>query len=516
VRAVSEAATARLLQLTFVPGSSVPASGYFAAWGTDDVPAALRALDLPVGERASVSSPLVEPDGIAHALPLLPTVRRLAAMPSAGAWPAWQRPSDSVLAFAVAAKLGLEVVTSGRLLPMVKASARPDTAYGYWRSLPPQDGRVARLAATLPPAAHAVTHPDGAVYGAEELIIAFLDAVADACGRQGHRPAVGRVRGQSKRPWIELWTAALTGTDPTLAPLRVPSDELEVSVEDWAAPALGRRSRGTARLAIRVLAPDVEDDDERLAAVDLPWHVELQLQSLLDRDEVVPAARLWTSEVVELGGRRVHDAADTFVRGLAEAARVFTPLDRALDAARPERVELTSEEAADLLARGADELASIGIGVQLPPELRELNTRRLRARMRIGETTGTAGRLVRSGALARDVITRYRYEVALGDDTLTEEEFTEIVSLKRSLVRWRGQWVRIDHDEADRVAELSGATGTLELTEALAAALCRSCGGGRRRPRRHRGRRGRRRRRTRRTAARGWAPRGRPDRRHRR
>ena len=468
---MSDAATGRPLQLTFVPGATVPSSGQFAAWGPNDVPTALRALDLPVGESGRLPSPL-QADTPAHVLPLLPTVRRLAAMPSGSGWPAWRRPSDSVLAFAVAAKLALEVVTSGRLLPMVQASPRPDTAFGYWRSLPPQDGRIAQLAGALPPAAHAVTHPDGAVYRADELLIAFLDAVADACGRQGHRPAVGRIRGQSKRPWVELWPAALAGADPTLAPLRVASDELEAEVEDWAAPALGRRSRGTARLAVRVIPPQVdEQNDERLAAVDMPWHLDLQLQSLLDRDEVVPANSLWTADTIELGGRRVHDATDTFVRGLAEAARVFVPLDRALDEPRPERVELTPEEAADLLARGADELAGIGIGVQLPPELRELNTRRLRARMRIGETTGTAGRLVRSGALAREVITAYRYEIALGDDTLTEEEFTEIVSLKRSLVRWRGQWVRIDHEEADRVAELSGATGTMELTEALAAAL---------------------------------------------
>ena len=61
--------------------------------------------------------------------------------------------------------------------------------------------------------------------------------------------------------------------------------------------------------------------------------------------------------------------------------------------------------------------------------------------------------------------------MALGEDALTDEEFAEIVSLKRSLVRWRGQWVRIDHDETDRIAELAGQSGTLELTEAVAAAL---------------------------------------------
>jgi SNF2 family DNA or RNA helicase len=68
-------------------------------------------------------------------------------------------------------------------------------------------------------------------------------------------------------------------------------------------------------------------------------------------------------------------------------------------------------------------------------------------------------------------ITDLRYEVALGDDTVTPEEFAEIVALQQPLVRWRGRWVRVDLDATDRMAELAGDRASLELTEALAAAL---------------------------------------------
>ena len=476
----------RSLQLTFVPAGPVPAASWFAAWEACDDgdpvadPAlleALRDLDLPSGEPARLTSPVV-PEGTAvRNLPLLPTVRALAGMPARSGWPAWHRPTDAVLAWSLASKLALEVVTAGRFVPVLYATSSPDTGMAAWRARPPRDGRVGQLAALLPPAAHVVEQRDGGLLAADEAVAAFLDAIADACGRQGHRPDRGRRRrGVSARPWTELWPEALAGGDPAVVPLRVPSDEVEADVEEWVAPALGQRTRGTVRLALRVEPPRVGDAgtaemSDRLSAVDAPWQVHLLLQSTLDAEAVAPAAEVWAGEVRELAGRRVDDAEDAFVLGLAEAARIYPPLDRALSEAHPERVELTASEASTLLADGVDELARAGVGMLVPPELREVNARRLRARIRIGQTTGTAGRVANEGLLARSDVASFEYEMALGEDTLTAEEFQEIVGLKRSLVKWRGQWVRIDHEETDRIAELAGQSGTLQLTEAVAAAL---------------------------------------------
>jgi superfamily II DNA or RNA helicase len=463
------------LQLTFVPAGPVPAASHFVAWGAAALTDALAVLELPAGAAGRVPSPLAAGvDG--RELPLLPTVRRLAAMPGRGAWPAWRRPSDTVLAWSVAAKLALELVTAGRLLPQLRPTPSPDTGLAVWVARAPRDGRVEALAESLPPAAFAVTRPDGSLHDPHTLLRAFLDAVADACGRQGHRPQGRRRRGASPRPWSELWPEALAGGDPTVVPLRVPSDEVAADLEDWAGPALGQRTRGTTRLAVRLVPPEVGDDGTeasvaRLSAVDLPWQLDLLLQSTLDADAVVAAADVWSATRLELAGRRVDDAVATFVRGLAEAARVYPPLDRALGERHPEQVTLDPAEAAHLLGDGSDALAGAGVGVLLPAELRRINARRLRARIRIGQTTPTPGRVADIGTLARGEIVTFEYEAALGEDTLTESEFAEIVSLKRSLVRWRGEWVRIDLEESDRIGELAGRTGTMELTEAVAAAL---------------------------------------------
>nr|WP_274388094.1 DEAD/DEAH box helicase [Salsipaludibacter albus] len=221
---------------------------------------------------------------------------------------------------------------------------------------------------------------------------------------------------------------------------------------------------------MRLLAPDV-DDTADLVVSDDPWRLELLLQSVHESSDVVDAARVWDGSATELGGRRLDGAQSVLVRGLVDAAATFAPVQRALDEQRPTVVDLSSAEAADLLSEGVTALTNAGIGLLLPPELREVNAQRLRPRLRIGQTTPVTGRLDRTGLLDRQSLTAFSYEVALGDDVLDSEQFAEVMDLERSLVRWRGQWVRIDRDEASRVGELAGSSGTMELTEAVASAL---------------------------------------------
>ncbi len=485
-------AAARLpgrLQLTFLPGRVAPAGGSLALWGSDDIAAAATRLGLPTGEAGTLLTVLPGDDGRpepadvpARLVPVLPAVRALATLPAGDEWPGWERPSASVLAWSAAAKLALEVVAGGRLLPSLRAGERGNVATALWRGIAPSDGRLAMLADALPPAAHALRRGEtGAVlWAADALLREFLDAVADACAREGRRPELDPRRRGPRRPWPEMWAAALEGSDPTVEHLRLPGEDLADEIEAWASPLLGHDDRGVARLAVRLLPPPAGSSSRgpattgptELEAADGPWELVFLLQAV-GGEASIRAAEVWDHPggIVELGDRRVDDPQDTLVRGLAAAARLFTPIDRALSQSRPVGLELTAAEVAAFLGEGADALREAGIGVQVPPELRHAQEKRLRARVRIGASTDTdaGGRDVSSFTLAD--LTSFRYEIALGDDTLSEDEFAEIVASNQPLVRWRGQWVRIDRDEADRLAELHGVTGTLSITEALAAAL---------------------------------------------
>ena len=474
-------------QLTFLPGGPVPAGGAFALWtaGTDDGPddasslaALTAALRLPPGEPTTVPifalvdggfAPIDRP---ARRLPLLPTVRALAAMPPGSDQPAWARASDAVLGWSVAAKLALELVAAGHLVPGVEVTAVPGEVRARWRTVAGSDGRVRALAEALPVAGYALRTPAGDAWTAEALLLAFLDAVADACAREGRRPELDPRRRGPRRPWEQMWVGALEGSDPTVDQLRIPADDLASDVDAWSAPLLGSGRQGAARLALR-LDPPAAGGEGTVDTGAGPWTLELGLCAPGDVSTWVSAEGVWSrgAQALHLGGRRVEDPEATLVRGLAAAARLYPPLGAALDERAPARLALVARDAAALLGEVRDALTASGVVVVVPPELIDAAARRLRLRARIGATAPSVLRTGVDEGLTAVGLTRLRYEVALGDDSLTDEEFRGLVLLEAPLVRWRGRWVHIDHDETARIAALAGSSATLELTEALAAAL---------------------------------------------
>ncbi len=456
------------LQATYWPGGRLPSDGHVALWGTDDPAAAAAALGLPPGKPAQLPTVLprtararqvVAADVPARVVAVRSAARALAALPPSQDWPGWQRPGDSLLAWSVAAKFALELVAGGHVAPAVRP-AGPGLGIAYWRVAPADDGRLATLAEALPPAAHALRREDGddgeGVWPPGELLTAFCDAVADGCARTGApggRPAA----------WAQRWLAALTADDPIV---ELTEDGIVEDVARWSAPVLRRDGHAEARLCLQLHTPQAEE-------ADAPWPLAYHLQAADDPSLLVPAEQVWDTGTASLRvlGRSVGDPQESLVRGLAEAARLFGPVDASLSEQRPVGLELEPRQAAEFLGDGAQALAASGLGVLLPTELTAQGARRLRARLRVGADVTDPGAGITDGGLGKEQLSAFRWEAAIGADTLTAEEFAEIVALKQPLVRWKGQWVRVDADAMPALAQLSGTTGTLPGVEALSVAL---------------------------------------------
>ena len=471
------------VQATFWPGGRIPADGHVALWGPADLAAAVAELGAPPGTPARL--PTVAPasararrkvtaaDVDAVLLPMRPAIRLLAGLAAPDAWPPWQRPSDSVLAWSVAAKLALEHVAAGNIVPTLRP-AGPDAMVAGWRLAAARrnaaDGRFATLAAAMPPAAHALRRDedDDTVWTAADLLAAFADAVADTCAR-APKPDARRNRNGAAAPGDvgARWVAALDGTDPVVT-VAAESTEGADDVARWTAPLTGTGPQA-ARLCVQLHTPAA-------AAPDEPWPLDYLLQAADEPSLIVPAEHVWQtgSRTLEAVGGRLVDPQEALVRGLAEAARLFTPIDASLSEPSPTRLALAPADAAAFLTDGAGALAAAGLGVMLPAELTAKGARKLRARLRMGAPVGDPGAGITGAGLDADALGAFRWEAAIGDDSLTADEFAEIVALKQPLVLWKGQWVRLDPDEAVALADLvgpGGEGGQLEAAEALAAAL---------------------------------------------
>jgi superfamily II DNA or RNA helicase len=389
-----------------------------------------------------------------------------------------------VRVWALAARLAARLISAHRLLPALSYAA-DGTVVGTWRVAVSDDpaGRnaLAALAAAMPPAGHAVARGEDSVWEPAALLAAFLDAVADHAGRRAGPPGrSGRPRARLL-PWTARWVEALSDPDDPTVPLRDDADELVAGVSGWLAP-LAESADGLVTY-LRLHAPQTDDS---------AWQLSFAVRTA--GGELVPARRVW-QEATRDAERAARQ--DALLRGLGLGARLYPPVDRALRDAAPDGVELDVRAAWEFISEAAPALTDAGIVVELPDEL---DTRGLRLRLRVGvELEGQAGPETRGevepvadapweradivAAEAAEpwvrlhgLMTDFRWEVALGDDGLSADDFDRLVAADAPLVRWRDRWVRVDPDVTGRLGCFAhgqgrSLAGSLTLAEAFALGL---------------------------------------------
>ncbi len=388
--------------------------------------------------------------------------------------PAWRRAPASAVVWALAARLAVRLVSAHRLTPTL-TSIGDGQISGVWRAVVSDDpevcGLLARLANAMPRAGHALSRGDGRVWDPATLLGALLDAVADLAVRDGGPPpSAGRPRARLL-PWTARWAEALADPVDPLVPVREDAAELAASVGGWHAGA--NEDGGVGATELRLTAPDSHDG---------VWRLDFGVRT--PGGELRPAAKVWAAKREDSESALLQE---TLLRGLGRCARVFAPIDRLLSEPAPEYLNLSLSEAWELLRDAAPMLPAIGVAVRLPGDLVQ---EQLRPRLRVGaqareatadpKTAGTVldddfdpfagnGLKARPGGLT-GLLVGFRWEIAIGDETLTAEEFEAIVATKQPLVRWRDRWVRVDPGAVERIGKL-GDTGEVSLAEALALGL---------------------------------------------
>jgi len=400
------------LEATFVPVEPARHS-YLALWrkGSDEGDTEV-VLALPAGStvrRRSVGSKAVP---IGRALEVLVELAPDAEV------------SASVQAWSVAARLAVDLVARGRILPSISP-----TGHDTWRvgPLDPADSdRRRALAGALPPQAHALVI-DGAtpmrVWDPLASVEAFVDAVADVLPR--------------------------TAAAPLLCSTHGAHDPLDVSGGLGWLSTLGAGVSETA-VGLRLELPDGADAE--FAAV-------LTVQSLSDPSLVMEAASLWEAPEVVLTRFGAHVDTDLLVT-LRRGARVWPPLGRLLEQATPDRLTLDDEEAGQLLGRTAEDLTAAGITVLWPADVFAQVDLRPVIVTRVPAAAG-------SGRLGLEEIAEMRWRGVVGGEELTEAEMLMLAEAKRPIVRVRGRWVQADPERLARLRERR----RLSVGTALAAAL---------------------------------------------
>ncbi|GIH81293.1 helicase HelZ [Planobispora longispora] len=419
---------------------------------------------------------LVEPGA---ALGLLGSVGETARLPAAAyepdELPGEQAPvpAASLRYLAVVAEYARDLVRRGRVLPQLV----PEDGEHAARWCPVLTGsdaaRFRELAAAMPPVCRAVAEERPSAH----VLIEVLAGLADAAVRRalpdrllgGHRP--GR-----RSPLADRWTVALTGDEPVLPGVtRAEADELAGPLQEWFRSA--HRLDSSVRVCFRLIEPAEPAELAELAAggSGLPagadpvaqhggrpaspgngWRVEFAVQPAEESGPSLPARLVWAGETAPGLPASPQEA---LLAGLGRAARLYPRLEEALRDPRPSEVSLDTTEAFWFLRQVAPLLRSAGFGVLLPDWA---------GRTRLGLKLTARSRETGPGGAGRGFglheLVDFRMDLALGDETISEEELEELARFEVPLVRVRGRWVELDGRQLRAALETVGRRRSGEMT----------------------------------------------------
>jgi hypothetical protein len=415
-------------------------------------------------------------------IPPRATLDLLAAFPPDDELPHALKVGADLRYWQTVAKFALELLARQRIKPTLQKDG--DKFLARWQPLldePSEQERVTRLVRAMPPICRALFRNDKdakrAAPAPRNPLDDFLAATIDAFARA--HADFGRVI--EPQTVAAQWLNALTNDDGIIAESPATLAAFYEQYRAWAEP-VGAASGDTFRICFR-LDPPQTDDAEGIVApkanardgvLSLPkdWSLRYFLQANDDPSLLVPAEAVWRERgsALKFLNRKFDAPQERLLAGLGFASKMFPPIEASLRAARPEACALNVEQAYTFIRETTMLLQASGFGVLVPGISNKLGVRvHLKSKKQSPQHASRGG----VASLTFDSVIEYDWQLALGGEPLSREEFERLASLKVPLVQVRGQWVEIRPEQIEQAIKFweKQKGGELSLQDALRLAL---------------------------------------------
>ena len=374
------------------------------------------------------------------------------------------------------AKFSLELIAREQFIPSIKAG-KQDFRAAWVAVITEEDSeRVRTLSEAMPPSCRAFQDKEESqMLSPTDLVLSFVNRTVDAFirkslastslipPRRGRRPKVV--------PLSEQWLYALSTDNPVLVASREELNSFSSEMQAWLAQLRPVAPDAPFRACFRLEPPSESGEEENGGG----WVIRFFLQAKEDRSLLVPAEAVWKtrSSTLTYLKRKFKNPQEQLLADLGKASRLFLELERSLQTARPVGLELETEQAYSFLRQSASLLEQSGFGVLLPSWW-EKPSARIGVKLKLKPVSDTKGKVTTSGLLGVKGIVAYDWEVAVGDETLSEAEFEQLAALKSPLVQIRGQWVELRPEDVETAIEYFKKKhdgGEMTLSEAMQLGL---------------------------------------------
>jgi SNF2 family DNA or RNA helicase len=138
---------------------------------------------------------------------------------------------------------------------------------------------------------------------------------------------------------------------------------------------------------------------------------------------------------------------------LGYAARIYPDLWRGLETDQPVGIFLDLEAAFAFLKESAWVLENAGYKVIVPAWWTPKGRQRAKIRLKAKGKSLTGGEDKTKKYFSFENLVQYQYELAVGGEPVSEQEWHQLVQAKSPLVKFRGQWMELDQDKMQQMLE---------------------------------------------------------------
>ena len=263
----------------------------------------------------------------------------------------------------------------------------------------------------------------------QELLLSFLNSTIDAfvrsLARNNPSPSVPSP--------LQEWLQALSGSSNQVEAEPAQLERLEAIVNAWTAPLQYQlEGRSLFRACFKLSPPQSGKSD---------WTLSYFLQAANDPEFLLDAATIWLHPVESFvyQNRTIEQPQETLLRGLGLASRIYAPISASLEQALPSFCSLSPLQAYEFLKSVAWRFEDSGLGVILPESLANREGWANRLGLKVSATTPRK----KNERLGLQSLLNFKWELAIGGQTLSKEEFDRLAALNSPLVEINGEWVEL-------------------------------------------------------------------------
>ena len=181
-----------------------------------------------------------------------------------------------------------------------------------------------------------------------------------------------------------------------------------------------------------------------------PWQLQFQIAPKQDPSLKLPLADYWTMTAAKKKGLEKQcgkEIEQNLLLSLGYAARIYNPIWQGLETDRPIGLSLNLDQAFEFLKESAWVLEDAGYKVVVPAWWTPAGRRRAKIKLKGSSKSATSSKTQAKSYFGFDQLVEYQYELAIGDEIISEKEWEQLVNAKSPLVKFRGEWIELDLDK---------------------------------------------------------------------